>query len=60
MSETPAINQPDRLTQPTDPAERERLLVEAARAPKVPHAEVDAWLADLEAGKYRPRPRARR
>ena len=46
---------PAELMEPTDPAERERLLVEAEAEIEaghgIPHAQVRAWLAELAAGR---------
>ena len=54
---------PLHLVEPTDPAERRRLLAEAeasiAAGHGVPHAQVRAWLTELAAGRPAKAPRAR-
>ena len=51
---------PPELAEPTDPAERERLLVEAEAGIEAgngtPGEEVAAWLLELAAGRYLPPP----
>ena len=51
---------PAELMEPTDPAERKRLLDEAEASIRAghgtPHSEVRAWLLELAAGRYSPPP----
>jgi hypothetical protein len=54
---------PAHLMEPTDPAERRRLLAEAeasiAAGRGVPHAQARAWLSELAAGRPAKAPCAR-
>ena len=59
----PSPSMPSEFVEPTDPAERERLLVEAEAHIEAgrgtPGEEVAAWLLELAAGRVAPPPCAR-